>query len=73
MSKWQPIETAPKTGEPILLYQPSEGGQIGPNLDLDPGYYIFTGWFVRGHWYCCEYDAFEKDPTHWQPLPEPPK
>lgn len=62
---WQPIETAPKDGSCVLLYWP----------DIDS---IATGaWYAPlgcvEHWckdcrvtYCI-------DPTHWMPLPDPPK
>jgi hypothetical protein len=71
MAEWQPIDTAPRDGRQILLYQPEEGGCIGPE-DFELGYYIFAGRWVVNAWYCTEYEAFEKSPSHWQPLPEPP-
>ena len=58
---WQPIETAPKdTMKTVLLHTP-EGEQLG--------------------WWCerlerhltCEGKELWSDPTHWMPLPEPPK
>jgi len=74
MDDWQPIETAPKDGSPLLLFdrQRLDG-------DAHP-----TG-AVEGHW-CDDYgwqaavwsmvsDLFltkKIHPTHWMPLPEPP-
>jgi len=60
-SKWQPIETAPKDGKWIL------------------GYYLGIG--VEIIYFDEENERFEKamsviecsEPTHWMPLPEPPK
>jgi hypothetical protein len=67
---WERIETAPKDGTRILLYQPGdEGGSfIGKN---ETGY-RFVGCFDKENWYCTEYTAFTKTPTHWMPLPGAP-
>ena len=64
---WQPIETAPYDDEPVLIYD---------------GNMVCSARRVKGHrkwwWtthgatgYECEPDFDE--PTHWQPLPAPPK
>ena len=63
---WQPMETAPKDGTEILLYEPKENDE----------HYIFSGAYRTEYdegWQCLEYDAFSHDPTKWQLLPEPPK
>ena len=84
MNEWQPIETAPKDDRAVLLFDPDEGGEYSPNEAFDVGYYIFVGWFNSSYyalrsslgssgWYSCTYSAFETNPTHWMPLPEPPK
>lgn len=58
---WQPIETAPKDGTNIIVYCPLPGSE-----------YIVTARFIRV-WV----DSYEGEdifnPTHWMPLPEPPK
>lgn len=69
MGEWQPIETAPKDGIEVLLWCPAEGTQ--------PGYHDI------GFWDPGSTDRVEAwrdavgmcvgDPTHWQPLPEPPQ
>lgn len=58
MSGWQPIETAPKNGQKVLHWRPHEG--------------VVVNWFVptMGLWNSTRWDDM---PTHWQPLPEPPK
>lgn len=69
---WQPIETAPKDGTPIMAYQP--GGTYGNGI-------AFPASVGMAHW--CEADALNpahwegpynpRDyPTHWMPLPDPP-
>lgn len=70
---WQPIETAPKDGTSVLLFP-------GDSVD------ITIGWFSKefssspGVWKSIEkesnYDILVPiiiKPTHWMPLPEPPK
>jgi hypothetical protein len=77
---WQPIETAPKDGTPILLsngtdveqgwWMHEEGG-ITEHRDMDGRYTGqtesdgFIGWWdVSG--------CMQPEPTHWMPLPDPP-
>lgn len=74
-TQWQPIETAPKNGEWVLLYgfEPQdtssehEGGW-GPCVvgrsDGD------EGWDVGIYDSFCELAVYR--PTHWMPLPAPP-
>lgn len=71
ISEWQPIETAPKDGTQVLLYEVDEDG-----LEI-----IFVGEYQSSRdedcygskWTCTEYDAFNHYPTHWMPLPKAPK
>lgn len=75
MSEWMPIETAPKDVI-ILLYRPSAIGwgmvTLGKyNYDLyaKKPRPFWEGWLKIGdvtQWR-------EWQPTHWMPLPEPPK
>lgn len=72
MTDWQPIETAPQDGTPIL----ATSGQIMPEIwrwesDMyatrpNPSWLpmdrIMGKAWARAH-----------QPTHWMPLPEPPK
>lgn len=60
---WQDIDSAPKDGTIILLGHPEA---------------VFDGWWhsASNAWIDGErnmYDDYcEYEPTHWQPLPEPP-
>lgn len=68
MGKWQPIETAPKDGTDVLLYEPSNLGS-----EIYSGHY--GGFLGRGgYWGCltCE-GRCDMHPTHWKPLPNPPQ
>lgn len=65
--EWQPIETAPKNGDDLWLYQQ------GQEPEQFVGYFCSDG---------CSYWAYrerlvndvvgEANPTHWMPLPPPP-
>jgi hypothetical protein len=80
MSGWQPIETAPHDGTPILLAR--DGGFVGIGFirdhrmcDLDlrdtPAAWIGVDeWTKRPRVSLGGWDADEA--THWMPLPEPP-
>lgn len=80
MTDWQPIETAPKNGESVILAQ----GRF-----VEVGFWVDTShqeqqlvsssgrretyeWVdvVSGYW---EGTTEIYGPTHWMPLPEPPK
>lgn len=59
MSEWQLIETAPQDGSSILAWEAES------NMRCVAAYYN-NGWWKdqRGQFF---------KPTHWMPLPEPPK
>lgn len=60
---WQPIKTAPLDTDVLLWFPPvSEGG---------PGCAGVGSRSIGGCWM----DGYEelRDPTHWMPIPEPPK
>ena len=74
--QWQPIATAPKDGTPILAYFP----QCSFEPSLKPLKAVLR-WAKYGDWENY-YQAVVSDgfagaedwqPTHWMPLPEPPK
>lgn len=63
---WQPIETAPKDGECLLWVETDNGGEV-MKLERDSeGRWIYEGEPT----YCA---SFYLNPTHWMPLPKPPK
>ena len=61
MSEWQPIETAPRDGSEILLFA------RGPYKDDYRGVGQWSE--QRNDWLW----SFAIRPTHWMPLPEPPR
>lgn len=84
MDDWQPIDSAPKDGTSVLIYWPNynyDGFDQRPQsvmaigrwkendrLENSPGYFSDT----------TEWDDYglaqpEYAPSHWMPLPEPPR
>lgn len=60
--KWQNIETAPKDETLIILWWPYWSR------------YAIVGQFYLGRWWAHEALHNEgNDPTHWMPLPDPPR
>lgn len=72
MSEWQPIESAPKTGEHILGLINVKNENNGLNCeDYAPnGLYICEIWFGRNSWE--DRNFFDLNPISWMPLPEKP-
>jgi hypothetical protein len=56
---WQPIETAPKKGE-VILYWPKV---------IKPRGSVLYEMIQIGH----PHGTPNRPPTHWMPLPDPPK
>lgn len=72
--EWQPIETAPKDGTPILVFSPYADISEPTNIIVAKyGKHADETW-----WEPCENlirDAIgcvDPAPTHWMPLPKPP-
>lgn len=71
MTDWRPIETAPKDGRSIVVFNPSRGGCVA-----DQRYLVvhWVGW-GGGIWEAStgmgKYDDYEL--SHWMPLPPPPQ
>jgi hypothetical protein len=71
---WQPIETAPKDGTCVIVYPPTFDGLVScAKWDEDR-------YAKRPRPYWRRMDAFgqvtrsrDNQPTHWMPLPDPPK
>jgi hypothetical protein len=61
--EWQPIETAPKDGTPVMIYDPEFSIKV----------YV-AAWMYDFQWVEADGEHhLEFNPTHWMPLPEPPK
>lgn len=84
MSDWKPIETAPKDGTRILIYEQGGAGsddevfacvwgRFWPQTQPTPG----TGWRENYSEGWVEFGGMDvrqtcDKPTHWMPLPKPP-
>lgn len=80
MMEWQPIETAPRDGTPVLLWPPHPWSSnwrtstpsqkmhawVGQWMDMAKGW-------VASPCEATEYEPETQNPTLWQPLPEPPE
>jgi Protein of unknown function (DUF551) len=71
-AQWRPIETAPKDGTDVLLYLPNA------HPPVRVGRYVAKGVIRSDYWFY--YSGviespreWEMVPSHWMPLPEPPK
>ncbi len=64
---WLPIESAPKDGGRYLGYYPQNEPKVRVGIIqwMAPRGHC-AHWTWDGSWMC-------DDPTHWQPLPEPPQ
>lgn len=67
MTEWKTIDSAPKDGTYILLFQPDA---LEPDMTV-------CAWF-DDWWMACDGKNPElplrgKQPTHWCPLPNPPE
>lgn len=60
--EWQPIETAPNDGHPVLV---TGGGAFGDGIVVRE---------ADGDWWRMrKREGSTTGPTHWAPLPDPPK
>lgn len=65
MSDWQPIETAPRNGEEILV---AFGGFDSVCPLVMAWNELYEEWEIPACGICVQ-----DKPTHWMPLPEPPQ
>ena len=75
MSRWMPIETAPKDGTRIVLGNPDwlvvwSGSWLAEQPPGEPDY-RWNSWGPR--WERTGFCDRDLNPTHWQPLPSPPE
>lgn len=59
MAEWQSIETAPK--------------DIGTIIGSNGQWVVAMRWSTNGMTWTSEYHRSAVAPTHWMPMPEPPK
>ena len=69
MTDWRPIETAPRDGTHLLLFDDRDRMLIEADIAI--------GWWQDGEWrdwgdIGCS-GLFPYEPTHWMPLQEPPR
>lgn len=77
---WQPIETAPKDGDWVLVYGNVWAGEISGIVKNDFGEISIARYsdgksdFPGEWWHDAGGDAYACwcQPTHWMPLPEAP-
>jgi hypothetical protein len=68
--EWQPIETVPKDGQTVLAYVPARKGFVS-RQDVIPVHWSSWG---GGVWENSTSGGKVNDnPSHWMPLPEPPR
>lgn len=78
-TQWQPIETAPKDGTPVLLGGGStdEEGHLVGSITRRPVVAVWCEDREGGHWAYAHWDsawrsAYE-NPSRWMPLPSDPE
>lgn len=69
---WQKLETAPRDGTYIIVYQK---GVLEPSQTIVA---FDSSWSDDGWWLCCDGKDPElplrgPEPTHWKPLDPPPE
>ena len=68
MSEWQPLETAPKNAVTVLVLDMSSKPNVVTAYFEDDG--AWKGWVYADQLLA---DGDFPRPTHWMPLPEPPR
>ena len=75
-NEWMDIETAPEDGTEILVYARWDWDAMG---NPSEGYHIalarYEPYGIAGFWTYAfnPYSDIAVEPTHWMPLPKPPK
>ena len=79
MGNWQGIETAPRDGTRLLLWDAKRGVAVSGLWYTDPGRDDPSGYDPGGSWWAADDDvlvwddANDEAPTHWMPFSEPPQ
>jgi len=72
MNDWQPIETAPRDGSSVIVFGPAMNKPTLGHWDAER--YSRN---PKPHWEWAPYFGVrwnrDNQPTHWMPLPEPPR
>ena len=73
MTDWQPIETAPRDGTEVLLYD--ECGVTVGSFRADDNFPEDAPLWLDNSYddFSCGFASIPVIATHWMPLPEPPK
>jgi hypothetical protein len=77
---WQPIETAPKDGTPVLIARVEYTEGKSPEVaEVDVGAYLYDAGmntpdgYEPAYWYWASDNGSIEEPTHWMPLPPAPQ
>lgn len=72
-SAWRTIDSAPKDGRPILIFDPERAEHPNDGF-CDDARYAIGYWRTHPLWSGSWGDRNHSDvnPTHWMPLPDPP-
>jgi hypothetical protein len=68
MSEWQPIKTCPRSSVPVLIAV-AHLRWVGEAVYYEDDH----GWWEANTHPTDAHDGQIHNPTHWQPLPEPPQ
>lgn len=60
---WKPIDTAERSAVRILMFEPTYKTSAKG---------VFVGFWDQSRGWVADPGRYKKQPTHWQPLPEPP-
>lgn len=70
---WQPIDTAPKSGEKRIIIATIRDGDV-VDIDFDATYEEdYESWEIpQPYWFWKSAHGRLEEPTHWIPMPEIP-
>ena len=72
LNNWKPIDMAPKNGQPLWLVE--DGAPLGLTIPHQcAGYWTPNRHYKAGGFWQSVDSGNIIDPTHWMPLPKPPR
>lgn len=71
MGEWKTIDSAPRDGTPVMLFSPQLS--LDDPFNVDGGLVWVSGGYGKGVLGVWRGDSNKNPPTHWMPLPPPPK